>query len=112
MSAHCDLLPPELLPDFVTIQRLRDARLAQVALDALAATGGPVAVITGTGHARTDQGVPLKLARAAPQVRVLALGQLESDPSDSAPFDLWIVTDPVDRPDPCDAFTQGTPGED
>ncbi|MCC5985166.1 MAG: ChaN family lipoprotein [Rhodobacteraceae bacterium] len=103
-SAHCDMLPDTMLPAMVAIQRLRDAMLARAALDSLAATGGPVAVITGTGHVRTDQGVPLKLARAAPGVAVLALGQLEAAPDAAPPFDLWIVTDPVDRPDPCDAF--------
>lgn len=103
-SAHCDMLPQEMLPGMVAVQRLRDAMLARAALDALDATGGPVAVITGTGHARTDQGVPLKLSRAAPQVAVLALGQVEAAPDGTPPFDLWIVTDPVDRPDPCDAF--------
>ncbi len=103
-AAHCDMLPDEMLPGMVAIQRLRDAMLARAALEALEATGGPVAVITGTGHVRTDQGVPLKLSRAAPAVDVLALGQLEAAPDDAPPFDLWIVTDPVDRPDPCEAF--------
>ncbi len=108
-TAHCDMLPDALLPGMVAIQRLRDAMLARAALEALDATGGPVAVITGTGHARTDQGVPMKLARAAPDVSVLALGQLEADPNGGPPqgdqpFDLWIVTAPTDRPDPCAAF--------
>ena len=103
-AAHCDMLPDELLPAMVEIQRLRDAMLARTAMLAHAETGGPVVVITGTGHVRRDQGVPLKLARAAPGITVLALGQLEAAPDSAPPFDLWIVTDPVDRPDPCEAF--------
>ena len=51
MAAHCDALPVQMLPGMVDIQRLRDGRLAQSALN-----GGPVAVITGNGHARTDWG--------------------------------------------------------
>jgi uncharacterized iron-regulated protein len=34
----------------------------------MAATGGPVVVITGTGHARRDLGAPAKLALAAPRI--------------------------------------------
>ena len=103
-ASHCDMMPEEVLPSMVDIQRLRDARLAREAILAHAETGGPVVVITGTGHVRTDQGVPLKLGRAAPDLAVLALGQLEATPEADPPFDLWIVTDPVDRPDPCAAF--------
>ncbi|MFN3643719.1 MAG: ChaN family lipoprotein [Gemmobacter sp.] len=103
-DAHCGALPPELLPGFVAAQRLRDAALARAALDALAAHGAPVVVIAGTGHARRDEGVPAAIAVASPGTAVLALGQLEADPGPDAPFDLWIVTDPHPRPDPCAAL--------
>ena len=106
MSAHCDALPEELLPGMVRAQRVRDAALARAALAALDETGGPVAVITGNGHARTDWGVPSKIALAAPDVSVLSLGQLEAPPEDgAAPYDLWLVTEPAERPDPCEAFS-------
>jgi uncharacterized iron-regulated protein len=104
MSAHCDALPEAMLPGMVEAQRLRDAALARATVQAQAETGGPVVVITGTGHARTDHGIPAKLALAAPELSVVAVGQLESDPGAEAPFDLWIVTGAVDRPDPCAAF--------
>jgi uncharacterized iron-regulated protein len=107
MAAHCDALPVDLLPYMVAVQRLRDATLAARALDAFEATGGPVVVITGTGHARRDQGVPAALALAAPDLRVLSVGQLEQDPGLDAPYDLWVVTDPAPRPDPCGAFGAG-----
>ncbi len=104
MAAHCDALPPEILPGFVEAQRLRDAALAEAALAALAAHGPPVAIITGNGHARRDWGVPALLARAAPDVTVFTLGQFEDAPEGEVPFDLWALSDPVDRPDPCLAF--------
>lgn len=104
MAAHCDALPETLLPYMVAVQRLRDATLAARALEAFEATGGPVVVITGTGHARRDQGVPAALALAAPDMTVLSVGQLEADPGPDAPYDLWLVTDPTPRPDPCAAF--------
>jgi uncharacterized iron-regulated protein len=101
--AHCGALPEAMLPGMVEAQRLRDARMAQLALEALD-RGGPVVVITGTGHARTDTGVPALLRNARPDVVVWALGQVESDPGPDAPFDAVNVTAPQPRPDPCLAF--------
>ena len=103
-AAHCDALPEHLLPGMVAAQRLRDGALARAALAALDQVGPPVAVITGNGHARTDWGVPALLAQAAPGVTVLSLGQLEAPPEGEPPFDLWLVTDPPERDDPCAAF--------
>lgn len=103
-EAHCNALPAAMLPYMVTVQRLRDAALAAAVLKAQAATGGPVAIITGTGHARRDTGLPAALALAAPDLRVLSVGQMEDDPGPDAPFDLWLVTDPAPREDPCAGF--------
>jgi len=102
-AAHCDALPPAMLPGMVAAQRLRDAAFADTVLTALAETGGPVAVITGTGHARIDWGMPAALRRAASDLRVLSIGQLEDhgDLPDAPPFDLWLVTAPAERSDPC-----------
>jgi len=104
MAAHCDALPDSILPGMVAAQRLRDAHFARVALEALEETGGPVAFITGNGHARTDWGVPAALGRAAPQVEVISLGQLEAPPAPPVPYDFWRVTAPAEREDPCAAF--------
>ncbi|MCX7644545.1 MAG: ChaN family lipoprotein [Rhodobacteraceae bacterium] len=107
-EAHCDALPAEMLPGMVEAQRLRDAGLARAALQALAETGGPVAVIAGNGHARTDRGMPWHLAVAAPEVTILAVGQFEAPPEEPAPpYDLWLVTPPAAREDPCAVFRGG-----
>jgi len=104
-EAHCDALPGHLLPGMVAAQRLRDAALAHVALQALTETGGPVVVIAGTGHARNDIGIPAYLRHAADAPVVLSLGQLEAAPDADAahkpPYDIWITTAPAPRPDPC-----------
>jgi hypothetical protein len=100
-DAHCAAMPMEMMAGMVEAQRLRDAELARVALEALAETGGPVVVIAGSGHARRDQGIPAALALAAPGTRVLSLAFLEGDPGPGAPFDLWLVTAPAERDDPC-----------
>lgn len=106
-QAHCNALPPDLLPGMVDVQRLRDASLARAVVQALADTGGPVAVITGTGHARRDQGLPAVLRLVAPETSVLSIGQFEAAPDPDAPYDLWLITDPHPREDPCKAFTGG-----
>lgn len=102
-DSHCGALPAEMLPWFVDQQRFRDAVFARASLAAFEELGGPVVVITGNGHARQDWGMPVYLASAAPDVSVLSIGQITYDDA-NAPFDLWRVTDPVDRPDPCAAF--------
>lgn len=103
-DAHCNALPPEMLAGMVEAQRLRDAVLARAAVQALEETGGPVAVITGNGHARRDWGVPLHIGFAAPEASVISIGQLVAD-EPGAPYDAVVLTaDRTDRGDPCDAF--------
>ncbi len=102
-TAHCNAMPPEMLPAMVDIQRLRDARLAQSALRAFEDTGGPVVVIAGTGHLGRDIAAPAMLTMAAPDLRQIVVGQFEADPGRPS-MDFWIVTAPHPRPDPCAAF--------
>ncbi len=104
MAAHCDALPDEMLPAMVNVQRLRDASLAQAALSAFEETGGPVVIITGNGHARKDWGVPAVLKRAAPDVSVISIGQGEIGQIPEGAFDSVLMSEPVERPDPCLAF--------
>ncbi len=103
-AVHCNMLPASLLPGMVEAQRLRDASFARTTLQALEETGGPVVVITGSGHARTDWGMPAALQRAAPAVRVVSLGQLEDEPEGASPYDSWRVAEPTERDDPCAGF--------
>ncbi|MCV2882679.1 ChaN family lipoprotein [Actibacterium sp. XHP0104] len=105
-EAHCNALPPDLLPGMVQAQRLRDAALALAVDQALRDTGGPVAVITGNGHARTDWGLPAALRLVRADVSLLAVGQFETDPGADAPYDLWLITAPAEREDPCAGFTR------
>lgn len=104
MAAHCDALPVDILPGMVEIQRLRDAALARAVLAAIDETGGPVAVITGNGHARRDWGMPAVLAFARGGLEIVVLGQTEDDGPLEGEFDEVISAPAVDRPDPCAAF--------
>ena len=108
-DAHCNALSEDLLPGMVEAQRLRDAALARAVVQALDETGGPVAVITGSGHARVDVGVPAVLDSVVPQARVLSVGQIEAPAAAEQPYDLWIVTPPAARDDPCATFAAEPP---
>lgn len=109
LAAHCNALPPDMLPGMVAAQRLRDAAFARSALVALADTGGPVVVITGSGHADNQRGIPAALGVAAPDVSVFSLGQFESGSDLAPPFDAWVITAAAPRPDPCAEFTKSLP---
>ncbi|MBY6083445.1 ChaN family lipoprotein [Ruegeria arenilitoris] len=103
LAAHCNALPAEALPQLVAIQRLRDAVLTRAILRAIDETGGPVAVITGNGHARKDQGIPTFLSRLRPGLKVFVLGQAE-DGVVTGEFDAVIDSPAAEREDPCKAF--------
>jgi hypothetical protein len=77
--------------------------LARAALAALDATGGPVVVITGNGHARRDGGAPAYLLTARPDAASFALGQAEAG-AIMGQFDAVIDAAPAERPDPCATF--------
>lgn len=102
-EAHCHALPQDQLKMMVDFQRLRDAVLARAAVRAVEETGGPVVVITGNGHARTDRGVPEVLRRVRPRLRVFSLGQSEGDRIRGR-FDAVLDSPPAERPDPCAVF--------
>jgi uncharacterized iron-regulated protein len=103
-QVHCDALPSEMLPRMVEAQRFRDAHFARVTLQALSDTGGPVVVITGNGHARTDWGIPRAMKMASPNVEVLSIAQI-TEVAQKLPYDRWIVgPDTPSNGDPCEAF--------
>lgn len=105
-DAHCEAMPLEMMSGMVEAQRLRDAAFSRAVIEAYEATGGPVAVITGNGHARMDWGMPSVLAKAAPDFETLSIGQLEDTPLEAPPYDLWLVTEPTPRDDPCAGLLQ------
>jgi len=105
-AAHCEAMPIEMMGGMVEAQRLRDAALARAVVQARSETSGPVVVIAGNGHARRDWGLLVPLARAAPGLTTLSVAFVEAAQDADAPFDLWIVTAPAEREDPCKAFTK------
>ncbi len=99
---HCGTLPRQMLPGMVEAQRLRDAGLADAALWARTMTGdGQVVVIAGSGHADQARGVPAALASAAPELKVLSVGQFEAPPDDPGDYDQILLAPAPARVDPC-----------
>jgi uncharacterized iron-regulated protein len=77
-EAHCGLLPEEMLDSMVTVQRVRDALLAQRVHEG-SLEGHGALLIAGAGHVRRDRAVPAQLARAYPgrEGSSLAIAMLE-----------------------------------
>lgn len=103
-EAHCEAMPLEMMGGMVESQRFRDAAFGAVVIQVYKEVGGPVVLITGNGHARADWGVPAMLAAGAPDLSVLVVGFIEAPAQAEQPFDLWVVTKPAIREDPCLAF--------
>lgn len=102
VQGHCGQRPePARLDAIVQAQRARDMQMAQV-LDAVA---GPVVLIAGAGHVRTDRAVPRYL-REPQRALVIAFVEVQDGKPtpadyDSAGFDLLWFTAATPRPDPC-----------
>lgn len=101
-DAHCGEVSAETLPGMVEAQRLRDAGLADAALWARTMTADEqVVVIAGFGHAGRSRGVPSLLGIAAPDLKVVSVGQFESPPDDPGEFDQVLISPAPPRSDPC-----------
>lgn len=119
-ASHCGQIDETLRDGIVRAQRLRDAVLADVALERRSAGGDDgVVFIVGRGHARSDVGVPRYLLARAGGMKVLSIGFTEVTPEKStpadyleedgiappgAPHDLLWFTPRQTRPDPCKDF--------
>lgn len=114
-EGHCNLLPDKAVPPMVQVQRARDAAMAEVMADqASRPEAGPVVLIAGAGHARTDRGVPARLRAMVPGVAMLSIGFVEVESAKTSPaaygesfgtrtppFDLIWFTGRATREDSC-----------
>jgi uncharacterized iron-regulated protein len=112
-AEHCGYLPETLLGPMALAQRARDAQLAT----RMAASESGSILIAGSGHARTDRGVPVHLAVLAPGRRAVSVAFVEVSPAMQAPqeyaaafntsrlpFDFAVFTPAAEREDPCKAL--------
>jgi uncharacterized iron-regulated protein len=110
-ASHCGALPASIVDALVLAQRARDARMAQRIV--AAGEGRGAVLITGSGHARTDMGVPPLVAKDAPGKSVVSVAFVEVDPAvreaagqhhgekRSLAFDFVVFTPGAEREDPC-----------
>ncbi|MBI2393681.1 MAG: ChaN family lipoprotein [Deltaproteobacteria bacterium] len=116
IDAHCGHLPKGHAGGFVTAQRLRDGQLAERLATAAkeSATDGGAVLIAGSGHTRSDRGVPWVLAKKHGATKVYSIAFLEVqtgavDPERYAaefhaktlPFDAVWFTPALSDDDPC-----------
>lgn len=120
-DSHCGMLPASALEGMVFSQRVRDAYLADAALQA--AVGHRAAVmLIGNGHARTDRGAPWYVRQRDPTRRVAAVLLIEVDeartdpeaylprsPQGTPAADYVIFTPRAERDDPCAEMRRRAP---
>ncbi len=118
-NSHCKQLPEPMLDPMLTVTLAKDAVMADRMVQARTPLRVNVAVlIAGAGHARADWGVPMHLARLAPDTRIVTVGlvEVEKDVTDPASygerfggwlaFDFIWFTPRVDDTDPCEVFAE------
>lgn len=106
-AGHCGALPARLLEPMARAQFARDAVMAERLSQAAAAARG-VVLIAGNGHVRRDLGVPRWLPAAlAPRLHVVGFIERGGDEADrgTSRYDRTVDAAPIERPDPCRAFS-------
>lgn len=117
VEGHCGHLSPEMAERLVPAQRIKDASMAEVLR---ASQMRPAVLIAGSGHVRSDYGVPYYLRQREPDARVLALGFVEvragydeaaeyftQSVGQAQAFDYLWFTPGIDMGDPCERFKEG-----
>ena len=98
---HCGLMPASQLPYMLRIQLARDESMAKTLRDAAAANAGKVVMLAGAEHVMRDRGVPLHLARLAPD---LGLHVTLFNATADAPADERRKAAVTPTPDRCEAL--------
>ena len=118
--SHCNQLPEKAVGPMVSIQTVKDAYMAHILINA--DRGGiqqGAILIAGTGHTRTDYGVPYHLANLAPGKAILSIAMIEvrggeTDPAayarafrtESLPFDFVWFTPRISDEDACEKYAE------
>jgi uncharacterized iron-regulated protein len=121
VESHCGQLPNAMIGPMTAAQTAKDARMAEVLRHGAGIAGrrNGAILITGTGHARNDLGVPWYLRRMVRGERIVSVGLIEvtkdaTDPkayashfnADFLPFDFVWFTPRTDENDPCVKFAE------
>ena len=121
VESHCGQLPDTMIGPMAAAQTAKDAQMANVLRHGTGIAGrrNGAVLITGTGHTRTDLGVPLYLRRTARGEGIVSIGLIEvttdmTDPTayatnfgaDHLPFDFVWFTPRTDKKNPCAEFAE------
>ncbi len=121
LSSHCDMLPEKMLSPMLLGQQVRDLAMTQSILSSLPKKTVPdkmnqLILIAGSGHTRTDYGVPYYLHQEAPELKIVSLAFMEvskgefnpteyakawSETAEKLPFDYIWFTETAAREDQC-----------
>jgi uncharacterized iron-regulated protein len=117
-ASHCGQLPEAMVGPMALAQRARDGQMA----DRMLAATGPVVLIAGAGHVRSDRGVPPHLLVARPGARMVSVGFVEVEQplhmpeayaarfgAPRLPFDFVWFTPRANDDDPCADFHMHRP---
>ncbi len=121
LSAHCDMLPEKMLSPMLLGQQVRDIAMAQIIIysitDQSTKEKSQLVLIAGSGHTRTDYGIPYYLSREIPRAETTSLAFIEveadefnpesyvkgwSDTAEKLPFDYVWFTKKAAREDQCE----------
>ena len=116
VAGHCGMIAKAPAQRMIGAQIARDQWMARLLeRHAPANTAATAVLLAGNGHVRSDIGVPRWLSAPA-RARSVAVGLLEAaevggvgDPMRAA-FDMVLTTPAQPRPDPCEAFRNGSGG--
>lgn len=100
-TEYCGEITDNDLAGMIESNRLYAALFADTIFRALDEVGPPVIVITGNAFANEITGLPAVLRAADPSVRVVSLGQFEMIPDNYDDFGHILLSNAVDRKDPC-----------
>lgn len=116
IDSHCGHALGDMADRLVDAQRVRDATMADVMLNA---PFDKSVLVTGAGHARRDYGVPRYILERTPDASVVSIGLTEvtaglTSPEDyidrvageDIPFDYLWFTERAMFEDPCEKFRE------
>jgi uncharacterized iron-regulated protein len=117
IKSHCGMENPHMVNAMMLTQSVKDAVMADSMLRNISVDKR--ILISGSGHARSDRGVPMYIRGEKRDARILSLAWLEVIDQlnevkqyseqwgdSSLPFDYVWFTPRVNRPDPCESFRQ------
>lgn len=121
LAAHCDMLPEKILSPMLSGQQTRDLAITLAIQKGLNSSSSlsrqKIVVIAGTGHTRTDYGIPYYLKNERPNTKIINIAFMEVSkdklkPQDYAedwntksrklPFDYIWFTTRTEREDQCE----------